>query len=435
MAYVKDLWTDVARDEKGQIRLNDKGKPVREKNERWGRGKRWLACWLDPNGKEKSAAFAKKTEAETYAGAMEADAARGVYIDPNAGKVLVGKLLDSLLQSKRVGKSSADRYETADRLHVRPKWGDRQARGINASDVRDWVTEMEAAGYGFSTVKQSLALLRGALDLAAEDQAIRINPARSTTIKLTPRKKEPIALWSREQAQMIIDGHSARYRMIPTLGISCGPRPNEVFALAVEDIDDDAGLLRIDRQLKRVKTKDGNWSTVFGLPKYSKTRTTTLPKQMSMLLREHMAAFPPVPITLKWEDPDGDDDRTYNLIFTSPGRGGNAHFIGLANYTTHIWSPALVHAGLLPPPQRNKRGTLVYGATGANKPHAWRHYFASDSLRRLVPITSVSADMGHASSKITFEVYSHVMPDAHDVSMQAGDARLADFTFSALTEQ
>lgn len=435
MAHVKDKWTDVAKDEYGNVKMDSKGRPARIRNDRWGNGKRWLACWLDPAGKEKSAAFDKKVDAEKHANSMETDAARGAYVDPNAGRVLVGTLLDSLLRSKRVERSSLEHYRQVDRLHVRPAFGHRQVRSITATSVRDFVSDLEEAGYGTSTVKVSLELLQCALDLAVEDEAIRKNPARSSTVTYTKRKSSKIAPWSRDELQGIIDGHPKRYQLIPTIGMSCGPRPNELFALVAEDFDDNAGVLHIDRQLKRIRNKAGEWTTVFGLPKYGRIREATLPKSVGNLARDYMEVFPPRPVTLPWEDPDGDDVRTFNLVFTWDGTITRNTHIALGNYTKVVWCPALVHAGLMKPPARDPQGRKRYGATGPNKPHAWRHYFASDSLQRLVPITSVSSDLGHASTKVTFDVYAHLMPDAHGVSMAAGDARLDSFTFHPLTDQ
>jgi integrase len=435
LAYAKDKWTDVVKDEHGNLKLDNNGRPVRVRNERWGKGKRWLGCWLDPEGKEKSAAFDKKVDAEKHAKAMETDAARGAYVDPAASKVLVGTLLDSLLRSKRVERSSLDHYQQVARLHVRPAFGNRQVRSITATSVRNFVSDLEEADYGTSTVKVSLELLQCALDLAVEDEAIRKNPARSSTVTYTRRKASKIVPWTRSELQGIIDGHPERYQLIPTVGMSCGPRPNELFALIPEDFDDESGVLHIDRQLKRIKNKEGRWMTVFGLPKYGKTREATLPTSVGNLVRDYMKVFPPQPVTLPWEDPDGDEVRTFSLVFAWAGPiTRNAH-VDLSNYTKVVWCPALVHAGLMKPPTKGTQGRHRYEATGPNKPHAWRHYFASDSLQRLVPITSVSSDLGHASTKVTFDVYAHLMPDAHGVSMTAGDARLANFTLRSLTDQ
>ena len=57
--------------------------------ERRGRGKRYLAIWTGPDGREKSRAFARKGEADRYGAAMETDALRGIGIDPRRGAMIV----------------------------------------------------------------------------------------------------------------------------------------------------------------------------------------------------------------------------------------------------------------------------------------------------------------------------------------------------------
>lgn len=49
MTYAKDQWT---RPEK-----KADGTTERVRNRKWGRGKRWLAVWIDPQGDERSKAF------------------------------------------------------------------------------------------------------------------------------------------------------------------------------------------------------------------------------------------------------------------------------------------------------------------------------------------------------------------------------------------
>lgn len=78
MAYVKDRWTV-------KVDLPD-GTSKRVRTDRYGKGKRWLAVWKDPNGRERSAAFDRKVDAEKKASSMEVDVDRGDYYDPRAGK-------------------------------------------------------------------------------------------------------------------------------------------------------------------------------------------------------------------------------------------------------------------------------------------------------------------------------------------------------------
>ena len=65
MAYVKDQWTRAVKEADGTT--------VRVRTAKWGRGKRWLAGWVDPEGRERSKAFGTKTAAERHGAAMETD--------------------------------------------------------------------------------------------------------------------------------------------------------------------------------------------------------------------------------------------------------------------------------------------------------------------------------------------------------------------------
>jgi hypothetical protein len=98
MARTRDLWKHPARR---------------------GHGKRWLAVWAGPGGREQTKAFAKKSEADRYA-AMEADQLRGVYVDPRRGAVPLReygevKFLPSLVHLR---PNSASTYAS----HLRTHW-------------------------------------------------------------------------------------------------------------------------------------------------------------------------------------------------------------------------------------------------------------------------------------------------------------------------
>ena len=58
MGYTKDLWTRPA--------TGPDGEAHRARNARWGNGKRWLACWIDPDGRQKSRAFKIQAAADKH---------------------------------------------------------------------------------------------------------------------------------------------------------------------------------------------------------------------------------------------------------------------------------------------------------------------------------------------------------------------------------
>ena len=117
MGYTKDLWT--------RPHAGPDGKTARVRNARWGRGKRWLACWIDPDGKERSQAFKVQADADRHWRAMETDKARGDYHDLDAGKALFSDFGKRWLESRVVDPSTILRYGTAYRVHVSPAFGHR----------------------------------------------------------------------------------------------------------------------------------------------------------------------------------------------------------------------------------------------------------------------------------------------------------------------
>jgi integrase len=56
--------------------------------------------------------------------------------------------------------------------------------------------------------------------------------------------------------------------------------------------------------------------------------------------------------------------------------------------------------------------------------HDLRHTAATLALQAGVPISVVSRWLGHKSTQMTFDVYSHVVPEMHDDSVDRVEATL-----------
>ncbi len=134
MARVKDLWfSDVpVKDPTGKTAKH----PDMGGNKD---AKRWLACWINPDGKEDTRAFAKQAAAKSYADKMEADAERGEYVDPAAGKEKFGALAVKYLRLRAVGASSRTRYESVYRNHVEAAFAHRAVKAPRPSDIVEWL--------------------------------------------------------------------------------------------------------------------------------------------------------------------------------------------------------------------------------------------------------------------------------------------------------
>ena len=102
MARVRDLWHDKNRRKTARHPDNGGNKDA----------KRWLALWIGPDSEEHSKAFAKQSDAQKYATAMEADALRGIrYADPRRGAITVRSTGKAFLPSMlHLRPNSADTY-------------------------------------------------------------------------------------------------------------------------------------------------------------------------------------------------------------------------------------------------------------------------------------------------------------------------------------
>jgi integrase len=113
------------------------------------------------------------------------------------------------------------------------------------------------------------------------------NPAAHTNKpKVRQEEMEPL---DAEQARTCLDAaRGDRYEALYLLCLMAGRRQGEALGLKWSDIDLDAGTLRVNRQLQRVR-RDGEKSgqLVFSEPKNASRRTVGLPQRAVEALRSH----------------------------------------------------------------------------------------------------------------------------------------------------
>ncbi|WP_158293117.1 MULTISPECIES: site-specific integrase [Kribbella] len=390
------------------------GTVVRERSKRWGRGKRWMAGWLEPEGNERTQVFRTKVAAERHTAAMETDRARGEYIDPNAGKVRFEVVAERWLRSRVVDPASAIRYESSLRLHVAPVFGRRQLRSIKPSEIAGWIADLDAR-FGSSTARTAFIVLHGTLELAVDDESIKRNPAKARVVKVPAEKTGRVVAWSDETVFRIVECHPPLYRPIASVGAACGLRQGELFGLATQDIDFAEMVIHVRRQVKKLGR-----DFVFALPKNDTERTVPMPEWTALALKEHIEAAKPRPYTLPWEKLDG-KPLTVKLLF----RWTDDKHLRARTYDELVWKPALAQAGVIPMPKKDARGRRHYKTNRDTGMHALRHYYASITLADGVNIKELAEYLGHGDPGFTLRLYTHMLPSSHERARKAVDARLA----------
>jgi integrase len=149
------------------------------------------------------------------------------------------------------------------------------------------VDHLAGAGLASSSVRRVHAVLHAALEEAVRGDLILRNPAaHANKPKVRQEEIEPL---DTSQARAFLDAaRGDRYEALYVLCLMAGLRQGEALGLRWSDIDLDAGTLRVNRQLQRVR-RDGEKSgrLVFAEPKNASRRTVGLPQRAVSALRSH----------------------------------------------------------------------------------------------------------------------------------------------------
>ncbi|WP_370072262.1 tyrosine-type recombinase/integrase [Streptacidiphilus sp. MAP5-3] len=405
MANVADLWTRTVK--------NKQGRYEKVKTDRYGKGKRWQARWIDDTGKPRSKVFERKVDAEAHAKAMETDVHRGDYFDPNRGKIIFNEVAGRWLSSRIVDPASQIRYEGVYHLHVAPEFARRQIRTITPSAIQAWIGKLSRT-HGPSTIITAFQILQGVLDLAVADEALKKNPAKASIVQVPKWIGQKIVPWTDASLAAVIDAHSDLVRAVPVIGAGCGLRQGEIFGLALEDFDFEANVVRVRRQIKKLGSE-----YVYALPKNDRERAVPMSAWVAQTIQAHQAKFKPEPYSLPWEKPSG-KLATHNLLF----RWTDSRALRARLYNESVWRPALVTAGLAPAPVRDARGRKRFINSRHDGMHALRHYYASVLLADGVSVKELAEYLGHADPGFTLRTYIHMLPDSHERAIRAIDGRL-----------
>ncbi|HTT00292.1 MAG TPA: site-specific integrase, partial [Streptosporangiaceae bacterium] len=271
------------------------------------------------------------------------------------------------------------------------------------------------SAFGNSTAAGCYLILQGCFELAVADGQLKRNPARSPVVT-KPRAGlgGKVQAWPDETVWRVIDAHPDHLRLMAVLMTACGLRVAEVMALAADDIDYDAGMVHVRRQLKKLGEDH-----VFGLPKSDLERDVPLPDWAAASARVHTAHHRPWPCTLPWEKPGG-KPRTYSLMF----QWGDGSYVRYRSYSEQVWKPALASAAVIPAPTTDRRGHRRYATTRKEGPHQLRHFYASVMLADGVSVKELAQFLGHKDEAFTLRVYTHLLPSSHDRARRVMDARM-----------
>jgi integrase len=243
-------------------------------------------------------------------------------------------------------------------------------RKITTTDVVRFGEILRDAGLSPSTRAKHLRVLGACLASAVSHGYSAANPVRELPKSERPRPvRKESAFFENAELPRLFAELDGVHRVLSLVALKTGARVGELLALTWADVDLADGIIHIRRTYT-----DG----VLGMPKNHERRDIDVTDDLVQTLGEW------------WGDLGR--PREHALVFPSPSGG---HLVG-STILRQLYS-AMERAGI---PR--------VGPTGeARTFHSWRHTFSKVALESGGPITWLSRYLGHSSTNVTVNVYSH----------------------------
>ena len=341
-----------------------------------------------------------KKDAERYLHAALAKRDQGTLLEP--ARVSLGEYLDKWLDEAakpRIRSRTYADYRFLIDRYLRPRLGAHRLDRLAPINVQELVNALSEDGLSPKTVRHAHGVLLSALNQAMRWGMLTRNVAALVELpRLRPRELRALSTAEADRFRVAVRG--TRFEALFLLLLGTGMRPSEALGLAWTDLDLEAGRATVRRVLPRDQ-KTGGGAPRFEEPKTARSRRVV---PLSPSVVRALVAHRKRQAAEKLEA--GPVYADYGLVFASLTGGA----LDERNVVHRHFKPAVKRAKLDEQPESEaKRPPL--------RLYDLRHTHVTLSLRAGEPVHLVSARVGHASARMTLDVYAHALPaDQADAS-------------------
>ncbi len=354
---------------------------------------RWAASLSIGKGKRKH--FLGRTRAEVAAKLVDAQKKLMEGLPVVDERQTTSQFLQDWLKASkdRLRPRTWTRYDELIRLYVTPEIGSTRIARLSPQQLNKVYTKAREKGRSSSTVHQVHAVLHKALRQATAWGATARNVADFVDVPQVQRQE--MKALTPEQARKLLEAAKGnRFEALFVLAVMTGMRQGELLGLRWQDVDLDAGTIRVRQTAQRVKGE----GLVFGPPKTEKSRRRIeVSETVVAALRRHRTKQVAERLKLGGHYEDRD------LVFANEcGKP-----LEVSNLTNRYFRPLLEKAGL--PRVRF---------------HDLRHTAATLMLAARQDVKVVSEMLGHSQTAFTMDRYQHVSESMQRQASRAVEALL-----------
>ena len=281
-------------------------------------------------------------------------------------------------------------YKNVYEKNIEAELGNVKLTDITKSMIQDVIKKAYDKGYGYERQNKIRILLIDMLDRAIEDDLLTKNPAKGVR---TISKKNVAAefLTQEEQRDFCIACSGTFYENAFLTQLNTGLRPGELYGLKAEDIDFDGGIIRVRRTLVYQKYEEDTGKTFHEEEPKTPQSIRDVPMNSECRKFLHRQLFQKRIVASK------NPDRDCPYLFVT-GRNSPLN--------ASIYNDAIKRIVTDMNAMRIKEEQLPYFSA-----HCFRHTFATRCFEAGVDAKVVQKFLGHASIKMTMDLYTHVVQD------------------------
>jgi len=363
------------------------------------RGKTWTIVYYlgrDESGrwKQKSeGGFITKKEAERVL-RLRIEAVETSY-NSNLSCTTVAGFLNYWLENyckQNLAPNTIRGYRTNVEKHIIPYIGEIQLIKLSPKNIQDLYSKLLESGLSSTSVRYVHNNLHKALEYGVKLQALPRNPAEMVTPPKINRYEA--STLTPEQVVQLLDACGEKEIFWPVLlAVTLGLRRGEALALRWEDVDLDAKQVYVHHSALCANLES---FTISETKTKSSRRLLRLPDYVADVLRVRLDVLKERRKAL---------GESYNQLDLVCFREIGQPFT--SNVLCYQFNDVLKSAGL-----------------PSIRFHDLRHTAATVMLRNAIPAKIVSSILGHSSTQLTLDTYSHVAIDMQDGAAEAIDKML-----------
>lgn len=335
--------------------------------------------------------FKTKKEATAYANSFSVDVANGLNVIDN--KILLKDFMKSWYDDHKIETLSINtrtNYESRMNTHIIPQLGNIELGKLNAATVQQFYNNLIKTGNKPNSCKKIMETLSSCLKYAKKLKLINYLP---TDIERVQQVKEKVVVWDDTQLKFFLNQIKGTLLYLPVLIISLtGLRIGELCGLRWDNVALEEGAIHIREQVIIDKKNH-----ILIHQKILKTdtayRSISIPPVLINILSNH-----------KLEQPQS-NEKGFVILDISNNicnpRNVSMEFTRRVDKYKYTLEDKI---------EKSKKEITNYIQLPQFSIHGLRHTHATILLLKGENIKVISERLGHKSTQITWDTYSHVLP-------------------------